>query len=546
MADDAADEERRRRVKPHGSGQPSGKYSLLKMSKKPAFFVAPNAGDKNTLHFTTWVEVKVVTRHRVPLKCERVRCYSAEGQVFEAKTDKLGIVRFDKLPLFDLKSTFEDLDRPAISLPDVLEEWNEHDLGDFEKGDAWRRHDKMVRFVPVETPAFLIVIEGLTEEQKFQHFMKQYTEHHAKYTGASPRDYKTALLRWKWGGGAVCNQHTNFFLGFWLNYNHGFTTVASRSTTLAQLCYDSSLQSFSVPDTKKVTQPDGTVTKVACRTNVPHRGYLDFLVPLDEFGKDNVDFAGADALHQPTPESESSHNAYKTAKQIRMTRFFDPDTLLPNDRGRPLFDTLGNFNVYAVSDIPVGPWKNQVPGKVKTWLKKNLTRAEHYIPALATSAHKQTLINAQTNTSLYRIVWLLEDEDDTDMILIKQLRALVNWDHHAGIMLKRDASQGGEPFGQYDDLWTFSADGDESWHPPIELKRLNHQPANAVAHSTGSMRHPRFLHLVLCRITSLQSGGYPPDFNNPADLPEFIDETDKDADDVKVTSLHVPRFIEWG
>lgn len=224
--------------------------------------VAPNK--KNVLQLSLWVEAKIVVKRldaqgkpvTIPIQDERCLLFLPNGSTLEQKTDERGIVtfRFAPWPL-EPSTPVDDMLRPALVLPDILEEWvtpedspkhfkNRGDApGHFGKNkgtrDDYRKGDGVVHFVPIETHEYEIEVKGLTEEQKLQHFRYAYEKNGAKYATASPSVYSESERRYEWGEGAVCNQHVNFFLSYWYNFNKSFENAATEGALTTLTTFDS-------------------------------------------------------------------------------------------------------------------------------------------------------------------------------------------------------------------------------------------------------------------------------------------------------------------
>jgi len=376
-----------------------------------------------------WVEAKIVTNRgleidripildeRTPIKNELCHLYLADGTIRQARTDDYGIVRFDDLPMsLSAHGSGKDVVKPGLVLPEILEEWvgdsNRNSVkppGDFGKNggerDDYRQRDGCVHFVPVMTPEFEVCVNNLTEEQKYRHILQAYTAHRANYNPASHHQVPTTANhnRWEWGRGAECNEHVNFFLAYWFNFNSKFTYEAAATAMATLMAYDSSA--------------------AASPTHPNHRAYKEFMEPLGGFGR-----RGARPPRNPAqgrPPGANHDNHYQFLEYIRIdSRFYDHATYQPTAEGNALIAALANFNVYSVSNITDARHGRAV----------NLLQSNGYPGATAATARD--------------IIWDLDENDPADYALIQQLEDLVIWDHHGGILLKRGTQ-----------LFTFTADG---------------------------------------------------------------------------------------
>lgn len=462
--------------------------------------VAPSLmATKNTIRFLTWVEIRLVNDHDKPIVDEKVCLYRADGVVLERKTDQDGVARFDDLPLFltDLSVIQEDVYQPAVFFPDILEEHKDKPPGEFGKNDGarddHRKHDGVVHFVRAEQARFTVKIASLTEEEKLQHFVHAYVDNAARYQAASPGDYKTKEKRWSWGKGAVCNQHVNFFLGFWFNYDASFSASGSGTAMTCLPLYSSERHDFG---------------------STKHRGYLEFLAPVNGYGAafDTV-YSPADPSAIPAPKSYGK--AYRHVEYIRMSKYFDKSTGAPRDtdEAKAFVSALGKINVYSVADNNKAEERKSALDAARAYLKKH--KAELGL------TDKQ--IEGKTDGQLWEFIWDLDDADAGQAALIKALRGYLNYDHHAGILLKR--AKGGGPLtgaeGEEVELWTFSADGSLNSvpGPVIVMKKFADVVKGTKSYS-----------LAIWSTRALRDGGYAPAVENAG----------------KVDTEEPPRFIHWG
>jgi hypothetical protein len=465
-------------------------------------YFAPNESDFNTLHLTLSAEARITNDRGRPLANERCILWLADGTKREARTDGNGVVRFDGLPLLcDLRSPAADIDRPALQLPDVLEEWPAKPIGDFGKDGSYRTRDGMVHFVPVETPKHPLSINRLTEEEKFQHFVSQYVDNGARYWSSNlKKRYDETAHRWTWNHGAVCNEHVNFFLGFWFNYNGGFTKEAIQTGMLCQVMYSSERHNFA--------------------TNLSHRGYSDFLEPVEGFGTKV-------RPQSPLPDAKHWNKAWTNIEYIRVGKYLDRTTgNTRNARGAQLLSSLANFNVYSVADIKSKKAASAV-SDVRGWLKAHKGKAIGLVQGQS-ATHVPTdseidNVSLVPNDKIWERVDELDDADTDDAKLIKTLKNHVTWDHHCGVLVRR--APGGGPPGAAPpyEWWTFSADGSKnsSNGPLIIMKKFADADLDR-----------RFFHIGIWKLKSLRPGGYSP--------------LEAEANAGGLSIDEPPRHIHWG
>lgn len=460
--------------------------------------VAPvTSKEFNLIALTTWFELRLVSARSKPLADEKCQLFDPSGKIIEKKTDADGVVRFDGLPLLPpAKADWRDCSHPAVVFPDILEEWSATPEGKFGKNrgarDDHRKCDGMVSFVPAMEARTEVKLTNLTEEQKLQHFIHAYVDNGARYGGAKPKDYGETDRRWNWGKGAVCNQHVNFFLGFWFNYGKSFTTAGSATAMCYLPLFSSALHKFSI---------------------AKHRGYLEFLSPVTGFGATLG--GGYDPDDETTwPDEDHAGNAYKSIEYVRMARYFDADTYAPTDDGKELIDALGPVNVYSLGDIKNKEAVTSSEKEIRAWLKK--------FKATKAVGKTDKEIDKMKPSELWRIAFKLDDADATDERLVRTLRGKVTWDHHCGILLVREKGGGPlTPKTKEKELWTFSADGSPTNPRIIELKTF----------ASDDLRR-KFLHLGIWRCKPLAPGGFAPS------------ETAENKGGI--SPENPPRFIHWG
>jgi hypothetical protein len=462
--------------------------------------VVPNVpSSHNTL--TAWTELRLLSTHGKPIAKERCQLFRADGVIIETRTDANGVARFDNLPLVPKEGgSPDDTLHPGIIFPDILEEWivpPSQPTGAFGKNkgarDDYRKCDGVVHFEAVLFQRTEIQLGSLTEEQKLQCFIHAYVDNAARYDNANPRSFSSDRNRWEWGKGSVCNQHVNFFLGYWFNYHDKFSSAGSATAMLCLPLYDSSKHTF--------------------LGGIKHRGYKDFVEPVTGYGKAlDTAYDPADPATLPLPSQYNK--AFRKVEYIRIAKYFESDGS-PTEEGKQLIESLGPVNVYSISDIKNSGTPNQKDAAEKT-IKDWLTK--HQKENGLTDAQ----IAAKTSSQLWDIVFDLGDTDAADLELAKKLINNVTWDHHAGILLVR--APGGGPLSDQSEgkeLWTFSADGGKTPGPLIEFKKF-----------TDADLKRRFLHMAIWRLKPLAPGGFA-----PAD-------TRNNAGGISVDNP--PRFIRWG
>jgi hypothetical protein len=495
VPDPTPDPERTSRARP-GTGKGIGKLPEL-WTVPRLHLVAPNvANTHNTIRLAGWAEVRVLTSGGKPVAHEHVSLFRADGIIVDGVTDDDGVVRFEDLSVLPPENgSMDDVQRPAVVLPDVMEEWvvaPAEPAGKFGKNkgerDDYRKRDGAVHFLTGLFSRTELTLNTLTDEQKLQHFIHAYTDNGAVYNTAKPNVFADKNHRWEWGRGSVCNQHVNFFLGYWFNYNEKFTTAGSATAMVCLPVYDSDRHLF--------------------KGGIRHRGYADFVEPVTGFG---AAFGGSVYDPDTIPAPEHYERAASHVEYIRMARYFDRDSGEANDDGKRLLDSLGPVNVYSLSDIKSDK-RPDAEKAIRDWLRKHK----------ADNGLTDAQIAAKTATQLWDTVYDLDDSVDADAALIHTLKNFIVIDHHAGLLLLR--APGGGPLTSSTtarELWTFSADGAKTPGPKIELKRF-----------ADSDLGRRFLHLAIWKLKPLRPGGFA-----PADAEDNAGE---------VNIENPPRFIKWG
>ncbi len=360
-----------------------------------------------------WIELTVVNDRGIPFCKEQCVLFMDLDPATKIvkETDQNGVVRFDKIAL--------KAKQFHIQLPDILEAWKDPPpdakAGPWiPKPDDYRQHDGTLHEVHARISAIAqnIVVNQLTEAEKFAHFRWSYESNGAFYTAASPRVFQATPPRWNWGRGAVCNQHANFFLGYWFAYNQKFTTAGS-ATFMAAL--------------PLLTSAFHTINKIK------HRCYEEFLT-----GVEPSNWAYYDSIIK------------KNIRYIRMRA----SLFVAKDGKTPLDEMLGTYNVYSVGDLNNKSRQTNANTAARAWLAKRPNR----LPAGVTN------VAAMTNDALWKFIWNLDENDTENQSLLSRLRSYVNVDHHAGILLKKDGK-----------LYTFSADGSPTNPEIIRLKEFTAQ-----------------------------------------------------------------------
>ena len=460
-----------------------------------------------------WVELRLQTDLGAAIADERCLVIWPPGHVLEGRTDERGVLRFSGLSL-DPAVHDPASDRPLLVLPDILEAWSVDDLAPSQKdagAPLYRGGDHTVHPLPWQTALSPVVVDRLTEEAKFQHFYRAHVDHGARYDSGKGSDYMTRDRRWSWSKGSVCNQHVNFFLGYWFNYNALFTTRGSGTFMINLPLYDSAVHDFRPIGTQD-KDPRKNTAKETVKQH--HRGYREFLTPVVGFGvaaRETYDPDDPNTIPRPGAIAKAA----AVTEYIRLSELYTIDGS-PRPTLTAFMRALGDFNVYSVADIHDTP-RHQ--GQLAKALE--LTRAWLHEHAAAKQLDAKK-IAAMKDRALWAVIWDLRRDVAPDDVLWARLRGLVDFDHHAGILLRR-GPDGGDPAGVPEaqhELWTFSADGAKKPGPPLVMKRL----ADVVVGS-------HFKHLAIWTCKPLRPGGGAPE------------DAAGNAGGVPLTAL--PRFIRW-
>ncbi|MCB9761677.1 MAG: hypothetical protein H6739_17670 [Alphaproteobacteria bacterium] len=309
------------------------------------------------------LRVQVCTDTGIPVRKEWVLLVHTGGKPLKMETDDDGVADFVDLPV-------KKGDWVYVVLPDILEGWKKagedpkqitrlkkttqktpryerlgvpgaepealqlhrsktkdelDHLAGRNTGSTYRKHDhtkyclRTVKYMSERR--YVIKVDRLTEEQKFEHFRSVMEDNGARYTTAGQKDYDATNHRYRFTRGAVCNQFVNFFLGYWCNYGGAFRRGGSATSNLAITELDSNLHTFSA-------------------NGVRFRGYSDGLGPASSAGPGMVkrDFW--------------SRYVNYTHKPLNYVRVKDSDW--DGVRGRfadvTLSGGLGTFSVYSITD----------------------------------------------------------------------------------------------------------------------------------------------------------------------------------------------------
>lgn len=362
---------------------------------------------------TRWLELMVVNDRDRPLKRERVWLHVDGASPLKAVTDDRGVARWDTIP--------DGGERFQAQLVDVLEAWGRDEPG-IPKPEAFRARDRTVHDVEPEIVGDeqRVVVDKLTEPEKLAYFEQMYTDNGARYRAAKPGMFESATPpRWRWGGGAECNQHVNFFLAFWFNYNASFTAQASRT-------FMDALPELSSDEHTVTVGPD----------RIKHRGYKELVAPIKGGGHD-YDYSAIGA-----------HIDYHWVH----AHFDERDGSPHSD----LMERLGTLAVYSISDeaqhIAAGK-AGRISGPldaIRTWIKAHPERS----PGKPASR--------LTPPELWAIAHQVKRGDaDADALLSTLWKVIV--DHHAGVVYRK-------PDGK---LYTFSADSGGAIHEKTFLSMMN-------------------------------------------------------------------------
>jgi hypothetical protein len=505
------------------------------LSTKPAVLrklderAAANTHAAESIRPAVHCELVLQTDLGVPIAEERVLLQVGPDVFEETKTDAKGFARFSYFVLDDNKDFI-----PRLFLPDILEaesldpDWTPSGATKDQKPvTGMRKRDATSHLVVPGIPKQTITVKRLTEEQKFQHFYRAYIENEAAYANGHPGDYcGHREEHWDFYHGAVCNQHVNFFLGYWLNFNHSFTRAGSTSVVCTLPMFSSAMHPFR-------KKPDAKV--------IPHRGFSEFVDPIDSYGDANIKGLAPGEL-LPAPAANNYLRAYEHAHYIRLSEYFAADGT-PNPAGRQLIATLGNFNFYSVSNFyeagKTTSKQNSALAQTRKWVKDHLADDPAYKcksftlngvlyldkpldKTAAKTAPKHKIVDKLSDADLWDIIWYLKPSEQAELELLQQLRKLMNVDHHGGLLLKRGKNRASPEGVAPEDieLWTFSADGTYDNPEPIVLRPFAQTMRGA---------YRVLSHWAIWRLKPLRPGGYAPNLPNEG----------------KVSVNNPPRFIHW-
>ncbi|MEA2560333.1 MAG: hypothetical protein QOH06_1837 [Acidobacteriota bacterium] len=414
---DPNEERQRRQRKRPGNRDPRAALAkpLPRLAPKLAL-VAPNK--KNVLQLSFWVEAKIIVKRNddkgkpveIPIQDERCLLFLPGGNILEQKTNKQGIVTFRAPWNLDPATPIEDILRPGLVLPDILEEWVTPEdspeqfkdkgdpPGDFGKNrgarDDHRKGDGVVHFVPIEIHEYEIEIKNLTEEQKLQHFRFAYEKHGAKWTSAGTISYSKER-RYELRKGAVCNQHVNFFLSYWYNFNEKFENAVTQKAVTTLTTFDSTGGSIGTKDCHCFSELLVLVKAPLLGTSV------SFKDPKMEFKSD----ANNHYLHEAQYirisaaylRRSDNHGAYTYSASEALPPAPAAAAAKPALAWSALVNDLGNFNVYSLSDIdPDDEHRtNNAAQAIKDWAHKH-PKNKHIKPDKADALASATAKVAST------------------------------------------------------------------------------------------------------------------------------------------------------
>lgn len=399
---------------------------------------------------TRWVEVRVVNDRGVPLANERVWLLVSlvQDKALELRTNADGIAHWDDVP---------EAGKYHVQLVDVLESWlpaengRAPDKDAVPKPGAYQKGDGVTHPVVPCKPgrAQEIIVDRLTEREKLSHFIHAYTDNGGHYHDADPHTFLGDHPRFFWGTGAKCNEHVNFFLGFWNNYADKFTWQA-RSTCMDALpTATSEKQGLYKKGTDKAGKPIYAGV---------HRGYREFVEPV----------TGGDVPYH--------HVALNVdVEYFRFGKYVDRRT--GKIKGGP-FERLSDYNVYSICDLS----DVDRPARAKRMARWRRA-ADKWFDDNKGYAPKKKL----SDEALLDYVWDMDDADPKVAVLLNnKLFYPTNQDHHCGVLYKR----GGE-------LMTFPADGGGKSGPPIVVKDF-----------ARAFMSRQMLYLAFWRVKPLRPGGY--------------------------------------
>ncbi len=473
-------------------------------------------------------EVRVQTDLGEPLANERCILQVGPDLFQETRTDADGVARFLYFVLEGSEGFI-----PRLFLPDVLEAESadpawvpDQPTKDRRPEAGLRRRDATWHLVVPGVARLPVTINRLSEEEKFQHILRAYTDNRATFANGNPGDYAADKQEhWDRFRGAKCNQHINYFLGYWFNYNHKFVRAGSTTSVCALPMYSSAVQAFSP---------------------YPHRGYGDFVEPLpDAYGTRNIKGVPEDSLKRSPPGLTWGY-AYEEARYLRLSEYFGADGT-PTAAGRALIADLADFNLYSVSDYyyedaaKTKQARDTALAEARKWLQASLVPdptypcksfTHHGVLFLekaldkeaAKTAPKHKVVPHLTDNDVWDAIWHLDPGQPAERAVIRTLCKRLNTDHHGGILLKRGPNRTSPRGVAPDDieLWTFSADGTNNAPKPIILRELRETMQGA---------YRTFAHWAIWKLRDLRPGGYAPLVASPP------------KDGVGVNNP--PRFIHW-
>jgi hypothetical protein len=466
-----------------------------------------------------WIEVKVVNDRGVPFKKERVWLVlnRAHDPKLEKRTNDEGIARWDDVP---------EAGSYHVQLVDVLESWLPQKNGleplqrSLPKPDRFRPGDGMIHPVEVCTPAAqqTIVVNRLKEVEKISHFRDAFVDNRGRYNNARPREFsvreKDGAPRWFWGQGSVCNEHVNFFLGFWFNYNAQFTSRGVETGMDA-------LPTYTSADQPLWQQKDEKTGKVTMRSK--HRGYEEFLEKI------------------PGGERDYYHRSLdRRVEYFRFARYVDRETCAPTGK---LWERLADYNVYSIADLGGDGRETRVVSRTQQWLREHPSYYPDLpLPPGSKPGAKPPKKTNLTSGEIFDLLWELDESDpvverfyygvwnEKAKMKVGGLADHLNVDHHCGILYRRKDGS----------LYTFPADGGKQNGPLIEEKSF-----------AEAFKSRRLLYLAIWRVKPLRDGGYAPleaeknaggiSVDNPSRLIEFKEGSGKPLPGSKLPVKNVKK-----
>lgn len=428
-----------------------------------------------------------------------------------------------------------------------------------------RRFDYRFHAVPLKTARHRVTLAKLTQEEKFQYLVWIYTRAtSAKYVSSRVRfnNYKKIVKANHWlfpKAGVTCNTHVNFFLGYWYNYSGKAAGAADGTFEFTSEATSTEMACIALLDS-------GTGRFMHGGQPYNHRGYKEFIEPIDhsefvghqtrtseptrasngfEFypyyirmsqffdydgkpikatydkliaalGDFNV-YSVADITDSYHSQKEKDDKVKELATSLRpaIAAAVAADAAIPADRKQETIAARVSSAINTAFDnwIEDTTYKkrNTVVASVRTWLLTHRT-AEPFAGFIAKIGNAEIrlgdLTDAQVGTLtrkhdvIWRVLFNLRESEADQLAVLKVARDALNWGHHCGVMLKRDAK--GEPLkeGVEGKVWKFSADNDSGKPDSPWFRPYDHGLAVGAAGS--------FLHLAIWKCKPLAHGGFAP------------------------------------